>query len=180
MFGHVTVAQNVQYADATVLLIFVRVAAAIPCHITVYACPEIPIAWKSTSSTWYCRITTTLECRTLRQTKDGKKRMVCTKDYPDLSTLSLLRSATSKKAIAVLHPRKLGVYTVDAVGGRGAKASFYNLVKAYEHVLGIEGAGYFTSFNMTHGGFGGVPHDLLCVQSMDGRLQVDITSRGGS
>ncbi|CAN0363527.1 unnamed protein product [Hapterophycus canaliculatus] len=25
---------------------------------------------------------------------------------------------------------------------------------------------------MTHGGFGGVSRDLLCVQSMDGRLQI--------
>lgn len=105
--------------------------------------------------------------------------MVCSKDYPNLSNLSFLSSATSKKAIAVLHPRKLGVYTVDAVGGRGAKASYYSLEKAYEHVLGVDGAGHFTSFNMTHGGFGGVPRDLLCVQSMDGRLQVDMTSRGG-
>ncbi|CAM9678200.1 unnamed protein product [Ectocarpus sp. 8 AP-2014] len=81
-------------------------------------------------------------------------------------------SAPQINAIAVLHPRKLGVYTVEAVGGTGAKASYFDLVKAYEHVLGIEGGGHFTSCNMTHGGFGGVSRDLLCVQSMDGRLQI--------
>lgn len=83
-----------------------------------------------------------------------------------------ISSAPQINAIAVLHPRKLGVYTVEAVGGTGAKASYFDLVKAYEHVLGIEGGGHFTSCTMTHGGFGGVSRDLLCVQSMDGRLQV--------
>lgn len=71
----------------------------------------------------------------------------------------------------MLHPRKLSVYTLEAVGGKGANASYHNLVKAYEHALGGEG-GHFTSYNMTHGGFGGVSRDLICVQSMDGRLQV--------
>eukprot|EP00903_Cladosiphon_okamuranus_P007654 g7422.t1 len=81
-------------------------------------------------------------------------------------------AAPQVEAIAVLHPRKLGVYTVEAVGGTGGKASYFDLVKAYEHVLGVEGGGHFTSCNMTHGGFGGVSRDLLCVQSMDGRLQI--------
>eukprot|EP00752_Nemacystus_decipiens_P002953 g2744.t1 len=81
-------------------------------------------------------------------------------------------AASQVEAIAVLHPRKLGVYTVEAVGGTGAKASYFDLVKAYEHGLGVEGGGHFTSCNMTHGGFGGVSRDLLCVQSMDGRLQI--------
>lgn len=78
------------------------------------------------------------------------------------------------KAIAVLHPRKLGVYTVEAMGGKGAKASYFDLVKAYEHVLGVEAGGHFTAYNMTYGGFGGVSRDLLSVQSMDGRLQVRV------
>lgn len=60
---------------------------------------------------------------------------------------------------------------MEAMGGEGEKASYFNLVPAYEHPLGIEG-GHFTAYNMTHGGFGGVSRDLLCVQSMDGRLQV--------
>lgn len=72
----------------------------------------------------------------------------------------------------MLHPRKLGVYTVEAIGGQGVKASYFNLVKAYEHVLGGVDGGHFTACNMTHGGFGGVSLDLICVQSMDGRLQV--------
>lgn len=87
------------------------------------------------------------------------------------SSRCVFSAAPGVKAIAVLHPRKLGVYTVEAVGGSGAQASYYNLVKAYEHALGAEGGGHFTSCNMTHGGFGGVSRDLLCVQSMDGRVQ---------
>lgn len=81
-------------------------------------------------------------------------------------------AAPRLKAIAVLHPRKLGVYTVAGIGGKGGEPSYYELFKAYEHVFGVEGGGHFTSYNMTHGGFGGVPRDLICVQSMDGRLQV--------
>ncbi|CAM9718937.1 unnamed protein product, partial [Choristocarpus tenellus] len=80
-------------------------------------------------------------------------------------------AAPEIQAIAVLHPRRLGVYTVEAKGGLGVKASYFNLVKAYEHLLGVDG-GHFTAYNMVHGDFGGVGRDLLCVQSMDGRLQV--------
>jgi PTHB1 N-terminus len=46
--------------------------------------------------------------------------------------------------------------------------------KVYDHQLGGEGA-HFTAYNMTHGPFGGVNRDLLAVQSMDGRLQVNAT-----
>ena len=100
-------------------------------------------------------------------------------DYRGFSPFLLRRSTPGIKAIAVLHPRKLGVYTIEAVGGRGDKASYYNLVKAYEHALGVEEGGHFTSFNMTHGGFGGVSRDFLCVQSMDGRLEVRSVFSGG-
>lgn len=72
----------------------------------------------------------------------------------------------------MLHPRKLGVYIVEAVGEQRVKASYFNLVKVYEHALGGIDGGHFTAYNMTHGGFGGISRDLLCVQSMDGRLQV--------
>lgn len=81
------------------------------------------------------------------------------------------RSAPGIKAIAVLHPRKLTIFTVEAIGGQGSKVTHFNLKKAYEHTLGVEG-GHFTAYNMTYGEFGGVSRDLLCVQSLDGRLQV--------
>ena len=57
-------------------------------------------------------------------------------------------------AIAVLHPRKLAVYTLQAVGGVGSAASYYELHKNYEHKLGVDGA-HFTAYNMCFGSFGG-------------------------
>ncbi|CAM9950896.1 unnamed protein product, partial [Phaeothamnion confervicola] len=76
-------------------------------------------------------------------------------------------------AVAVLHPRRLAVYTVDPVGGvnrSSERASYFNLSRAYEHLLGPGGA-HFTASNMAWGPFGGVDKDLIAVQSMDGRVQ---------
>ncbi|KAJ0412357.1 hypothetical protein ATCC90586_009547 [Pythium insidiosum] len=83
-------------------------------------------------------------------------------------------------ALAVLHPRRLGVYVVEGVGGNGMSANYFRITQRYEHRLGIDGE-HFTAFNMIHGPFGttGVPRtgapgaerDHLCVQSLDGRLQ---------
>ena len=56
-------------------------------------------------------------------------------------------------SIAVLHPRHLAVYTVQAVGGTGISANYFTLIKSYEHPLGINGE-HFTAFNMTSGSFG--------------------------
>eukprot|EP00741_Cyanophora_paradoxa_P025557 tig00000383_g24662.t1 len=68
-------------------------------------------------------------------------------------------------ALAVLHPRKLAVYTVQAAGGSAGQAGYYTLNKNYEHSLDR------TAYNMCHGPFGGVyDKDYLCVQSMDGCL----------
>nr|CCA23890.1 conserved hypothetical protein [Albugo laibachii Nc14] len=79
-------------------------------------------------------------------------------------------------SLAVLHPRRLSVYLVEAVGGFGMTASYVQLSLEYEHALGVEGK-HFTAYNMIHGEFttdssssqGGRNH--LCVQSMEGRLQ---------
>lgn len=78
-------------------------------------------------------------------------------------------------ALAVLHPRRLSVYTVEGVGGSGMAASYFKLTPRYEHLLGIDGE-HFTAFNMIHGPFGSTAsarsdRDHLCVQSLDGRLQ---------
>mmetsp|Transcript_4941 Transcript_4941/g.9082 ORF Transcript_4941/g.9082 Transcript_4941/m.9082 type:complete len:326 (-) Transcript_4941:321-1298(-) len=62
--------------------------------------------------------------------------------------------------LAVLHPRKLVVYSVQAHGG-----SFLQLHRHYEHWL------EHTAANMTIGPFGGVQgSDFICVQSYDGQL----------
>lgn len=50
----------------------------------------------------------------------------------------------SALCLAVLHPKKLSVYTIQAMG-----SSFLNLVKAYEHSL------VHTAANLAYGPFGG-------------------------
>ncbi len=81
-------------------------------------------------------------------------------------------SGSDQLALAVLHPRRLAVYMVGAMGGQGSSASYYSMVKAYEHALG-EGGEHFTAFNFCSGPFGNTnrARDFICVQSMDGRLQ---------
>jgi Bardet-Biedl syndrome 9 protein len=77
-------------------------------------------------------------------------------------------------AIAILHPRKLRVCKLQAMppGTVGAAASYYELATAYEHNLGQDGH-HFTAFNMVCGPFGQARgRDLLCVQSLDGQLQI--------
>lgn len=79
-------------------------------------------------------------------------------------------------ALAILHPRRVGVYVVEGVGGNGMAASYFKLTQRYEHLLGVDGE-HFTAFNMIHGPFGASSaggardRDHLCVQSLDGRLQ---------
>mmetsp|Transcript_45793 Transcript_45793/g.143249 ORF Transcript_45793/g.143249 Transcript_45793/m.143249 type:complete len:891 (-) Transcript_45793:279-2951(-) len=73
-------------------------------------------------------------------------------------------------ALAVLHPRTLAVYLVSGVGSAG-RTQYLQLERQYEHALGLEGK-HFTACNLATGRFSGVDRDLLCVQSMDGRLQI--------
>ena len=64
-------------------------------------------------------------------------------------------------ALAVLHPRKITVFTVVASGGK--EASFFSLNKSFEHAL------EHPACNMVQGAFGGIfKGENLCVQSMDG------------
>ncbi|KAF1331690.1 Pthb1 protein, partial [Globisporangium splendens] len=79
-------------------------------------------------------------------------------------------------ALAILHPRRLSVYVIDGVGGSGMAASYFKLTLRYEHLLGVDGE-HFTAYNMVCGPFGSgattrSDRDHLCVQSLDGRLQV--------
>ena len=71
-------------------------------------------------------------------------------------------SGSSAQALAVLHPRKLTVYSFSAEGGVGMSAAYYKMTKAYEHNLGVGGL-HFTSYNMCYGGFGGVHGALLLL-----------------
>ncbi|XP_043972015.1 protein PTHB1 isoform X1 [Gambusia affinis] len=67
--------------------------------------------------------------------------------------------------LAVLHPRKLSVYSVTGTSGNVEHGDQYQLKLVYEHNL------QRTAFNMTYGMFGGVTgHHSLCIQSMDGML----------
>uniref|UniRef100_A0A3B3U5I3 Bardet-Biedl syndrome 9 n=1 Tax=Poecilia latipinna TaxID=48699 RepID=A0A3B3U5I3_9TELE len=65
--------------------------------------------------------------------------------------------------LAVLHPRKLSVYSVTS-SGNVEHGDQYQLKLVYEHNL------QRTACNMTYGTFGGVTHHSLCIQSMDGML----------
>ncbi|KAE9037122.1 hypothetical protein PR003_g6298 [Phytophthora rubi] len=85
-------------------------------------------------------------------------------------------------ALAILQPRRIGVYVVEGMGGTGVAASYFKITLRYEHLLGIDGE-HFTAYNFIYGPFGsaasnsggGSPvrseRDHLCVQSLDGRLQ---------
>uniref|UniRef100_A0AAQ5YPH2 Bardet-Biedl syndrome 9 n=1 Tax=Amphiprion ocellaris TaxID=80972 RepID=A0AAQ5YPH2_AMPOC len=67
--------------------------------------------------------------------------------------------------LAVLHPRKLSVYSVSGTAGNVEHGDQYQMKLVYEHNL------QRTACNMTYGTFGGVTgHHSLCIQSMDGML----------
>ncbi|XP_061676852.1 protein PTHB1 [Syngnathoides biaculeatus] len=67
--------------------------------------------------------------------------------------------------LAVLHPRKLSVFSVLGTAGNVEHGDQYQIKLVYEHNL------QRTACNMTYGSFGGVTgHHSLCIQSMDGML----------
>ncbi|XP_030639011.1 protein PTHB1 [Chanos chanos] len=67
--------------------------------------------------------------------------------------------------LAVLHPRKLSVYSVSGMAGNVEHGDQYQMRLVYEHNL------QRTACNMTYGPFGGVTgHHFICIQSMDGML----------
>ena len=79
-----------------------------------------------------------------------------------------LLSDSNRIALAVLHPHSFAVYSLSAVAssapGCGKDVPYFKLTLAYEHALDRP------AFNFVHGPFGGtIGHDLVCVQSMDGR-----------
>ncbi|KAM4688353.1 protein PTHB1 [Discoglossus pictus] len=74
-------------------------------------------------------------------------------------------SGTELLHLAVLHPRKLCVYSVSGTLGNVEHGNQHQIKLMYEHNL------QRTACNMTHGPFGGVKgRDLICIQSMDGML----------
>lgn len=74
-------------------------------------------------------------------------------------------SGTELLHLAVLHPKKLCVYSVSGTLGNVEHGNHYQIKLMYEHNL------QRTACNMTHGPFGGVKgRDLICIQSMDGML----------
>ncbi|KAF6301482.1 Bardet-Biedl syndrome 9 [Rhinolophus ferrumequinum] len=76
-------------------------------------------------------------------------------------------SGTEMLHLAVLHSRKLCVYSVSGTLGNVEHGNQYQIKLMYEHHL------QRTAFNMTYGSFGGVKgRDLICIQSMDGMLMV--------
>lgn len=76
-------------------------------------------------------------------------------------------SGTDQLQIAVLHSRKLCVYTLTGTSGAVEHGSQYHLRLAYEHNLKR------SAFNFCCGPFGGVKgKDFICIQSIDGTLNI--------
>ncbi|XP_035172837.1 protein PTHB1 isoform X2 [Oxyura jamaicensis] len=76
-------------------------------------------------------------------------------------------SGTEGLHLAVLHCRKLCVYSVSGTQGNVEHGNQYQMKLMYEHNL------QRTACNMTYGPFGGVKgRDLICIQSMDGMLML--------
>ncbi|XP_055149438.1 protein PTHB1 isoform X10 [Symphalangus syndactylus] len=76
-------------------------------------------------------------------------------------------SGTEMLHLAVLHSRKLCIYSVSGTLGNVEHGNQYQIKLMYEHNL------QRTACNMTYGSFGGVKgRDLICIQSMDGMLMV--------
>ena len=75
--------------------------------------------------------------------------------------------------LAVLHPKKLCVFEINAQANKdGRSVNYHSMRKCYEHNLGLDGK-HFTAFNMISGPFGGVRgRDMIMVQSLDGKLQI--------
>jgi Bardet-Biedl syndrome 9 protein len=67
-------------------------------------------------------------------------------------------------ALAVLHPRRLAVYRIVSSGAGGV----HSAELLYQHSLGQ----HFTAYNMCSGPFGHSDGDSICVQSLDGKLQI--------
>mmetsp|Transcript_24838 Transcript_24838/g.59115 ORF Transcript_24838/g.59115 Transcript_24838/m.59115 type:complete len:829 (+) Transcript_24838:232-2718(+) len=70
--------------------------------------------------------------------------------------------------LAVLHPRRLVTYTVQAVPTEeGGSDTFFQLSLLNKHSLNR------SAFNFTYGGFGGAKgKDLIAVQSLDGEITI--------
>ncbi|XP_056660245.1 protein PTHB1 isoform X2 [Monodelphis domestica] len=76
-------------------------------------------------------------------------------------------SGTELLHLAVLHARKLCVYSVSGTLGNVEHGNQYQIKLMYEHNL------QRIACNMTYGSFGGVKgRDLICIQSMDGMLML--------
>lgn len=73
------------------------------------------------------------------------------KFIPYVFSIFLNKSRSSNSiGIAVLHPRKIVVYSVVTILASGNEGSYCNLEKKYEHYL------RHTAYNFTFGPFGGI------------------------
>ncbi|KAK7112873.1 protein PTHB1-like isoform X2 [Littorina saxatilis] len=76
-------------------------------------------------------------------------------------------SGSENLVLAILHPRKLSVYSISAIAGSVAHGSQYKCEGLYEHNL------QRTVHKFCYGPFGGVKgKDFICVQSMDGTISI--------
>ncbi|XP_025097943.1 protein PTHB1-like isoform X2 [Pomacea canaliculata] len=76
-------------------------------------------------------------------------------------------SGSDNLVLAILFPRRLGVYSISAVAGTVQHGSQYKCEVLYEHTL------QRTAYKLCSGPFGGVKgKDFICLQSMDGTLSI--------
>ena len=94
----------------------------------------------------------------------------------------LHRSHHELRGLCILHPSSLSVYAIQGeqqdqnvnpeftMNIQNVSAISHSLEKVYTHPFGA----HFSAYGMVYGPFGkrNVDHDLILVQSMDGRIQV--------
>ena len=93
------------------------------------------------------------------------------KQFPDPILQLAIGSLTSSGSggdpkLAVLHPRLLSIYSLQRQKGKSSGHDSYGLLLQYQHKLSRSAYGLVT------GPFGRSKRDFLCVQSLDGTLNV--------
>ena len=99
---------------------------------------------------------------------NSSSRLLFTLLFFNLAFLFLdFRGSNKTQQIAVLHPRLLSVYSLQKNQGSSEDGDVYALNLAYQHKLAR------SSFSIVVGPFGGLKNkDFICVQSLDGALNV--------
>ena len=102
-------------------------------------------------------------------TASGAHNLILEKQFPDpilQITIGNLTSSSGDPKLAILHPRLLSVYTLQRQKGKSSNLDNYQLLLQYQHKLSR------SAYGVIHGPFGRSKRDFLCVQSLDGTLNI--------